>query len=91
MSQHLRRLDISKIDVETLRRKKRQKLLLWSTLPVLLLMMVIAWLMLPYIATAQASNAIGYQHYDDASHWLGLLGTNSYFEPYKRSFNQAIT
>lgn len=91
MSHQLRRLDISKINTESMRRKKRQKFLLWSSGPLCILLGAVIWLFLPYYATTQASNAIGYQHYDDASRWLQLLGTNSHFELYKRSFNQAIT
>lgn len=91
MNQTLRRLDIGKVDLEGIRRRKRQKLLVWSLAPIVLLLLVASWLVLPYAATSQAAKATGYQHYDDAARWLGLLGTNSYFESYKRSFNQAIT
>lgn len=90
MNQTLRPLDLGKLDFEGNRKRRRKKLLIRLS-PILAgLVMIIVWLLLPFIATEQAILASKAANYSAASNWLDALGTNNLFETYKRPFNQGI-
>lgn len=90
MSVNTRPLDIGKLDFEGNRKKRRKKLLLWTSPLAALLVVGILWLVLPFIATDQAITASKMGNHDDANRWLGLLATNTIFEPYKGALNHAL-
>lgn len=56
----------------------------------MLIVLSCLWLVLPTLATHQAYSANETGAYDSANSWLNLLVTNTFFEPYKLPFNQAI-
>lgn len=90
MSQNLRPLDITKLDFEGNRKRRRKRLIMQSLPVVIALILVCIWLVLPAIATQQASAANKSGAYSTAQQWLNVLATNTVFETYKRPFNQAI-
>lgn len=90
MSQNLRPLDISKLDFEGNRKRRRKKLLLWSIPFAGIVLLTCVWLVLPLIATGQAGAANTSGAYGTARSWLKILATNTVFEPYKLPFNKAI-
>lgn len=91
MSVNRRPFDLGKLDFEGVRRARRKRLLVWSLGPIIALLLVTLWLVLPFIATAQARSASDRRAYGVAEGWLRLLVTNSVFEPYKRALNRALT
>lgn len=90
MSQNLRPLDITKLDFEGNRKRRRKKLFLWSLPAVLVMLVGCIWLILPAVLTGQASTANASGAYDAAEKWLKVLVANPVFEAYKRPFNRAI-
>lgn len=90
MSAKMRPYDLRKLDFEGNRKRRRKKLFIWSLPLVVTLLIAVAWLMLPYVATSQASSALKNGDLDASGVWLKTLATNNVFETYKKPFNQAI-
>ncbi len=83
-----RPFDLAKLDFEGIRRRRRRKLLLFS-LPVCLVVVVVAlkFLSLPVLSQVAHSYYAG-GRYDIAHDILGPLGMANWFESYKQPFNQ---
>lgn len=90
MSQSLRPLDISKLDFEGNRKRRRKKLLIRSLPVVGILLLACIWLVLPTFATSRASAANTSGAYNTAQNWLKALVTNTVFESYKQPLNCGI-
>jgi hypothetical protein len=89
MSHTRRPFDITKLDFEGNRKRKRKKLIVWSLPVVILIVGVCLWLLFPYVATAQASKLLD-SDTGGASNWLNSLNTHAFYERYKLPFNKAI-
>ncbi|MFZ1258176.1 MAG: hypothetical protein WAQ25_01780 [Candidatus Saccharimonas sp.] len=85
-----RPLDMSKLDTEATRKTLRKILIARSVPFIFIAIITILWLLLPYIATAQARNSLKTNNVTGAKNWLTLLATNAVFEQYKKPFNEAI-
>jgi hypothetical protein len=78
--------DMTKLDREAERRKKRKKLLLWS-LPVVILAGLLAlWLILPWPLTWQSIRQYNHKSYPSSRNWLTPLTWTSP-EPFVASFD----
>lgn len=68
-----RPFDLAKMDYETVRRQKRRKLLVWSIIPVIVLLAAALWFLLPSLLTHQAIGAYKRHNYPTARRWLTPL------------------
>ena len=83
-----RPFDLAKLDFEGIRLRKRKKLLLFSSLPVGVVMLItIKMLSLPVLSGIAHMN-YGQSQNDSAISWLQPLTWANWMEPYKVYFNQ---
>lgn len=84
-----RPFDLSKLDFDGIRLRKRKKLLLWS-LPVSLMLLVIAikLISVPIISSVAKSNFLNKRYYE-STQILEPLYAGNWLEPYKLYYNQA--
>lgn len=85
-----RPLDVTKLDFEGNRLRRRRRLILWSLPVVVIITLLCIWLIIPYIATAQAASSVTNGNTAAAAHWLDALQTNIFYEKYKLPFNKAL-
>lgn len=90
MSTNQRPLDITKLDFEGNRKRKRTHLIAWSLPVVVIIALFCLWLILFYVAPAQASTELSNGNTSAASGWLAPLKTNVFYEKYKLPFNKAL-
>jgi hypothetical protein len=85
-SMNRRPFDMSKTDFETIRHRKRRKLLLWSIPGVVILLLIALWFLLPSPLTSHAIADYKNQNYRRARDWLTPLTWTSP-QPFVIAFN----
>ena len=83
-----RPFDLGKLDFETIRLKKRKRLLLWSSPVVVILLLVSAWLIAPSLLTIDAANQFKTGQYVISANDVSSLDTMNLLETYKAYYNQ---